>query len=310
MICINLISGKLPASEITRQQVLGKVAPLGSSGSFQQTPLQSSGLPPSLHPRLMERLLGKSPLRLVLARTQVEKGIWRETLECGHEVTAFQDFLWDANGFLVELAPHAKRRRCQKCKPEVAPALKTRAEISADQSRAEFIHRQKLKFGSLFDVMCFPDGELRPAQSEAELFHALGISSGSRVAPVGPHSAINAHDAGDGVSLPDSSPRKPRSIRDQNRKAENRMSTKTEPRTAAAINIKRYRDDPAYGTTGAFAARVDWIETMHANLDTPDKAREFMVRLISLLECDVQDGHFEKRVLDVLKAMKRQSEVA
>jgi hypothetical protein len=77
--------------------------------------------------------------------------------------------------------------------------------------------------------------------------------------------------------------------------------------TSQAIQIKRYRDDPAYGTDGAFAQRVDWIETMHANCDTPDRSREFMVRLISMLEIDVQDSHFEKRVIDVLKAMHREA---
>jgi hypothetical protein len=112
----------------------------------------------------MERLLGKSPLRLVLERHRVEENIWEEKLECGHVATAFQEFLWDANGMLVEFDPAAKRRRCQKCKPEVAPVLKTRAEISADQARAELIHERRLQFGSLFDKLCFPNGEMRPGE--------------------------------------------------------------------------------------------------------------------------------------------------
>jgi hypothetical protein len=118
---------------------------------------------------LVERLLGKSPLRLVLDRRLVEKNLWEEKLECGHTVTAFQDFLWDANGFLIEFEPTAKRRRCRRCKPAVAPVLKTSAEIRADQARAELIHRQQLRFGSLFDQFCFPNGELRPGATEEEL---------------------------------------------------------------------------------------------------------------------------------------------
>jgi hypothetical protein len=108
--------------------------------------------------------LGKSPLRLVVDRTLVEKGVWKEKLECGHAVTAFQEFLWDANGLLIEFEPAAKRRRCQKCKPAVAPVLKSRAEIAADQARAELIHKRKLQFGSLFEKLCFPNGEMRPGE--------------------------------------------------------------------------------------------------------------------------------------------------
>lgn len=67
--------------------------------------------------------------------------------------------------------------------------------------------------------------------------------------------------------------------------------------------IKRYGDDPNYGED-RFASRVDWVTTMHANLFTEARTREFMVRLISMLECDVPDSSFEKRVRDVLKAMK------
>lgn len=71
--------------------------------------------------------------------------------------------------------------------------------------------------------------------------------------------------------------------------------------------IKRYGDDPNYGIDGAFARRVDWVQTMHANLATTDQTREFMVRLISLLECDVQDSSFEKRVMDALRGTLEQT---
>ena len=163
MISINLIRGEFPASEMALDQVLGKVPPVPHFVTNPALPfhpstshLSSAGLPPSLHPRLMERLLGKSPLRLVVERQQVENGIWKEKLECGHETTTFQEFVWAENNSLVRLEPTAKRRRCQKCKPVVAPVLKTTAEITADQKRAELIHKQKLKFGSLFEAMCFP----------------------------------------------------------------------------------------------------------------------------------------------------------
>jgi hypothetical protein len=71
----------------------------------------------------MERLLGKSPLRLVSERKLIEKGVWRERLECGHTVTTFQDFLWDDKSHLVLLEPTAKRRRCRECKAIAEAAL-------------------------------------------------------------------------------------------------------------------------------------------------------------------------------------------
>jgi hypothetical protein len=160
---------------ITGNMLTGRPARSWYSGSSPES-LNSLGLPPSLHPRLMERILGKSPLRLVLARTEVDKGVWKEKLECGHEVETFQEFVWAENSSLVRLEPTAKRRRCQKCKPIVAPVLKTKAEITADQQRAELIHKQKLKFGSLFDAMCFPDGELRPGLSADGLIAQLKSS--------------------------------------------------------------------------------------------------------------------------------------
>ena len=59
--------------------------------------------------------LGKSPLRLVCARTEISKGCWQETLECGHQITTYLEFLWDEKAHLVTWEPNAKRRRCQKC---------------------------------------------------------------------------------------------------------------------------------------------------------------------------------------------------
>lgn len=88
--------------------------------------VQTSTLPRALTPELTERLLGKSPLRLVSARQLAHKGCWKETLECGHEVYAFIDFFWDAKSHLILLEPSAKRRRCRACqeialgKPKIA----------------------------------------------------------------------------------------------------------------------------------------------------------------------------------------------
>jgi hypothetical protein len=70
----------------------------------------------SMPPELRESLLGKSPLRLVLSRRITQPNVWLETLECGHEVTAYLGFLWDEKSHLVNLPPTAKRRRCQECK--------------------------------------------------------------------------------------------------------------------------------------------------------------------------------------------------
>ena len=168
---LNLIRGGLCAADNGQQEVLCEVQPVPRFVTNLAIPfnpstsrLSSAGLPPSLHPRLMERLLGKSPLRLVLARIEVDKGVWKEKLECGHETTTFQEFVWAENNSLVRLEPTAKRRRCQKCKPIVAPVLKATAEITADQQRAELVHKQKLKFGSLFEALCFSDGTLRPGE--------------------------------------------------------------------------------------------------------------------------------------------------
>jgi hypothetical protein len=118
MIAINLIRGGAPSwSDNGGQEVFCKVLPDRPFGlSFNS----ASTLPPSLHPRLMERILGKSPLRLILSRTLVCRGCYQETLECGHELTTYQEFLWDEKAHLVLLEPTAKRRRCQECKAAAA----------------------------------------------------------------------------------------------------------------------------------------------------------------------------------------------
>lgn len=61
--------------------------------------------------------MGKAPLRLVRARDEVMPGkVWIESLDCGHKVTAYQEFFWDDGAHLVNLEPSAIRRRCQECK--------------------------------------------------------------------------------------------------------------------------------------------------------------------------------------------------
>jgi hypothetical protein len=70
---------------------------------------------PSAFPRLLEELLGKSPLRLVLQRIQTEKNLWHEILECGHEIDSYVEFLWDEGGHMVTWVPNSKHRRCRKC---------------------------------------------------------------------------------------------------------------------------------------------------------------------------------------------------
>ena len=123
MIAINLIRGGAPSwSDNGGQEVFCKVLPDRPFGLRFNS---ASTLPPSLHPRLMERILGKSPLRLILSRTLVCRGCYQETLECGHQLTTYQEFLWDEKAHLVLLEPTAKRRRCQQCREVscVTPAV-------------------------------------------------------------------------------------------------------------------------------------------------------------------------------------------
>jgi hypothetical protein len=113
----------------------------------------------------MERLLGKSPLRLVVERTKVEKGVWKEKLECGHDSITFSQF----DSRCQELPITAIRRRCPKCKPTVAPVFATKKEITAAQAQAALIYARKLQFGALFGKFCYENGELRPNETESEL---------------------------------------------------------------------------------------------------------------------------------------------
>jgi hypothetical protein len=114
MILINLIRGEfLSPSDNSGQQVLCKTAP---DKPFGLRFYSASTLPASIHPRLMERILGKSPLRQILSRTLVCRGCYQETLDCGHRVTTYQEFLWDEKAHLVLLEPTAKRRRCHECR--------------------------------------------------------------------------------------------------------------------------------------------------------------------------------------------------
>jgi hypothetical protein len=150
---------KPAAGAALRGVKFGKPSPLAAS-----SPVQSPSFSPALNPALLERLLGKSPLRLVVERTLIEKNLWKEKLECGHEVMAFLEFEWAQGTQLIEFAPTARRRRCRECKPAIAPKLSTRAEISAAQAQAELVHKRKLQFGSLFDKLCFENGEMRPGE--------------------------------------------------------------------------------------------------------------------------------------------------
>ena len=122
MISINLLAPRLVSvTDNRQQQVLCKTRLGLVSRGVAQPPLVPVK-PPSLSPALMERLLGKSPLRLVSARKLIDKGCWQETLECGHSLTTFQNFLWDEKSHLVLLDPTAKRRRCREFKA-IADAL-------------------------------------------------------------------------------------------------------------------------------------------------------------------------------------------
>jgi hypothetical protein len=121
VISINLLAPKLASvADNGEHQVLRKIR-VGAVSRGVAPAFLLPVKPPSLSPALMERLLGKSPLRLISARNLIEKGIWREMLECGHSVTTFQDFRWDEKSHLVLLDPSAKRRRCRECKAIAKP---------------------------------------------------------------------------------------------------------------------------------------------------------------------------------------------
>jgi hypothetical protein len=61
----------------------------------------------------MERLLGKSPLRLVAERTHLFDHTWLEKLKCGHEVQTFQQFTWEDGGF--ESMRSTAREKTSRC---------------------------------------------------------------------------------------------------------------------------------------------------------------------------------------------------
>lgn len=79
---------------------------------------QPSPFGPLTH-ELRERLLGKSPLRLVVSRepqfipSATPPAYWIETLECGHATEAYPTSI---PGESYSSVPCAKRRRCTKCK--------------------------------------------------------------------------------------------------------------------------------------------------------------------------------------------------
>ena len=116
MISINLLSPRqVCASDNRQQQVLRKTR-IGRVSRTLEHERLTQLKPPSLSPALQERLLGKSPLRLVCERTQIEKGIWQERLACGHNLTTFLNFEWDDKAHMVLHEPIAARRRCRECK--------------------------------------------------------------------------------------------------------------------------------------------------------------------------------------------------
>lgn len=104
--------------------------PSGGNSEFVTTSektvnLIPAGLKPFSGPLTQEqreRLLGKAPLRLVMARSpqfippSTTPKYWIETLECGHTTEAFPLSYWDEGGHLITSEPTAKRRRCQPCK--------------------------------------------------------------------------------------------------------------------------------------------------------------------------------------------------
>ena len=72
---------------------------------------------PSLSPDLRDFLLGKSPLRLIVAFEVAEwdKHLRLETLECGHELFTREQWDWDGGRLNWRGWPE-KRRRCHECK--------------------------------------------------------------------------------------------------------------------------------------------------------------------------------------------------
>jgi hypothetical protein len=61
----------------------------------------------------------KAVLRLIVRREEISPRLYRETLECGHQVNEFQPWIWDDGAHLVWLAMSAKRRRCRPCQEAI-----------------------------------------------------------------------------------------------------------------------------------------------------------------------------------------------
>lgn len=130
MIRINMIRSQVPITSDSRYYVNPRRTGASSTSRnyiSQTTPDSTSALipiPRTLGPVRTEFLLGKSPLRLIVARREVFDEdqpshflCWSEILECGHEVSEFC--------FVAPRSePTAKRRRCQKCKAIEAEQLK------------------------------------------------------------------------------------------------------------------------------------------------------------------------------------------
>jgi hypothetical protein len=209
MILINVLHGigLKPASvadNALREQVLCKpfarparilkhlrsasVTPEESSLPIESSPIGSR----PLSPELLGRLLGKSPLRLVTARTPLADHVWLEKLECGHEVQTFQQFVWD--GGLVWLPITAKRRRCRPCKAAedlAAPPVFERDALEAKAAKiwALTIEQRKIQYGSLYDDFFDERGCRR---TDEPLGRIGAVAKNAPVAPVSPKKPVQS----------------------------------------------------------------------------------------------------------------------
>jgi hypothetical protein len=125
MIRINMLGPQLPiigSSETLCSPFLHLLVPQSEKErtnpfGFEDRQLESSNS--GLSQRQTDLLMGKAPLRRVVARVQFEGfkpgTTWLETLECGHEQVAYLDWFWDEKGHLVQNPPTAVRRRCPEC---------------------------------------------------------------------------------------------------------------------------------------------------------------------------------------------------
>jgi hypothetical protein len=98
------------------------------------TPRPSIGvlsLAPALSTPLRDRMLGKSPLRLIVSRRWHDQDSFTDTLDCGHESSLqFTSFGYIEDQYLHRIPPTAKRRRCQQCKSLglISPAVTVTAD--------------------------------------------------------------------------------------------------------------------------------------------------------------------------------------